>query len=475
MAKQRFIEIGDTDYTRQLSHYAVSLRYEDLPPEVVERAKLITLHTMGAALAASDLHLIHSAQRVARQINGGPGGAATVWTSGEKLSAASTAFLNGTAADALDWEDCSWTGHPSAGMIPAALAVAEEMGRTGKEYLAAVVAAFEVYQRVAMSVQPGDDFDHARGWGIASWQIFASMVAASKLYGLDEEKMNQAFGAAVLFHKMPTNLQQATMSDAYHYEQGFSAFSGVLAACCAREGFLNLENCFDIPYAYHEQLTGTVRREWMTRDLGTRYLIMDLLIKHWPANMWVQTPVEIVLDLARENAIDPAEIERIVIDPPTQGRMHFDPNGYTSLMDAQFSMPFVIATALYSGHVGMEWYTDEKMRDPKVLALAAKIRGTDRQPTSLQQSFLTFQCGGFPAKQVEITMRDGAVYKRVQAFHKGHPNMMMDRGEFRELFLEQTRLTLAPRQAERLYHAVLHLDEAGGMAEISGILREKRK
>ena len=72
-------------------------------------------------------------------------------------------------------------------------------------------------------------------------------------------------------------------------------------------------------------------------------------------------------------------------------------------------------------------------------------------------------------------MRDGAVYKRVQAFHKGHPNMMMDRGEFRELFLEQTRLTLAPRQAERLYHAVLHLDEAGGMAEISGILREKRK
>lgn len=473
MARQRFIKIGETSYTKQLARFVATLRYEDLPPEVVERTKLITLHTIGVALAAKDLQLTQSAGRVARCINGGPGGSSTVWTSGERMSAAAAVFLNGTAADALDWEDCSWTGHPSAGMIPAAFAVGEETGCTGREFLTAVVTAFEVYQRVAMSVQPGPGFDHAWGWGIAGWQIFTAVTAAAKLYGLNENAINRAFGMAVLFHKMPTNLQQATMADGYHYEQGFSAASGILAAWCAREGLQNLEDCFDIPYAYHEQLTDTVHREWLTRELGSRFLIMDLLIKHWPADMWVQMPVEVVLELVRENNLDPDQIKEILIDPPTQGRMHFDPNGYTSLLDAQFSMPFVIATALYSAHVGAEWYVGGKLTDPKILALAAKIRGSDREPTSLQQSFLTFQCGGYPVKRVCITMRDGKTFQKVQAFHKGHPNLMMNRQEFKELFLEQTRNSMTLQQSMQLYHAILRLDEAENLDEISAILRER--
>lgn len=139
---------------------------------------MLTLHAIGMALASAPLPQAKGAARCARSINGGEGGTSTVWTTGEKLSSAAAAFANGTFADILDWEDCAWTGHPCAGVIPVTVAVAQERRSTGKEFLAAVVSWFESYLRVAMSVQPSADYNHGKGWGIVSWQIFASSMPA---------------------------------------------------------------------------------------------------------------------------------------------------------------------------------------------------------------------------------------------------------------------------------------------------------
>jgi len=472
---QRFIDIGKTDYTAELAKYIVASKFEDLPAEVIDRAKHITLHTIGAGLAASKLSLIQKAERVAARISGGGSGSSTIWGNGKKSSSAVAAFANGTAADALDWEDCSWTGHPSAGLIPAGIAVAEETQCSGKDYLVAIVAAYEVYQRIAMSVQPPDDFNHSKGWGLATWQIFTASVAAAKLYNLNEKKTEQAMGMSVLYHKMLSNLQQATMSDAYHYEWGFSALSGILAAICAQEGVDNLERCMDIPYAYQEQLTESVKREWLLKDIGQRYLIMDLLIKHWPANMWVQTPVEICVDLVKTNGINLEDIESIIVDPPTQGRMHFDSKGFSSTMDAQFSLPYTISAALYYKHPGAEWYSEEAMKNEQILQLAAKVHGGENPPLSLQDSFLLFQSGGFPVKQVTIVLKDGKTFQQMQAYHKGHPNMMMTNEEFFELFMEQTKDALSERKAAQLYNFVMDLESVEDMSEIGFFFTSGRR
>ena len=146
-----------TTYTQELSEYAANLKYEDIPPEVVERAKMIMLQTIGVALAAKGTPIYEKAVRMAREANGGDGGATTVWGTGEKLSAINAALALGTATDALDWEDCSWTGHPAAGVIPCAWLAAEERHKTGKDLITAIVAGYEVYQRIAMAVQPPDE------------------------------------------------------------------------------------------------------------------------------------------------------------------------------------------------------------------------------------------------------------------------------------------------------------------------------
>ncbi|MDR2108311.1 MAG: MmgE/PrpD family protein [Coriobacteriales bacterium] len=370
---RKYFDGGDTNYTAQLSEYAGGISYNKLPPEVVQRAKLMALHTIGVSLAAADVALSERATKVATRINGGSGGASTAWLGGEKLSATSAAFVNGTVADMLDWEDCSWTGHPSAGVIPSAFAIAEELALDGRRLVEGIVAGFEVYIRVAMSVQPPRDFNHNKGWGLSSWQIFASAAAAAKLLGLNNYKTNQAYGLAMLYTSLTSNLTQATMSDAYHYEQGQNALSGILAAYNAEEGIQNLTDGFDIPYAFAEHLTSDPQRAWLTRSLD-EYLLLKILIKHWPANMWVQTPTEIVADLAREHSISPESIASIVIDPPTQFRMHFYPEGFTSLMEAQFSNPFVIASVLLDPVPGSGWYSKENLSSPKVLELAAKVK-----------------------------------------------------------------------------------------------------
>lgn len=467
---RKYFATNDTQYTQKLAEYAVNIKYEDLPAEVIERIKMLTLHTLGVSLAAKPIQLSDSAIQIGREVNGGPGGEASVWIGGEKLSMASAAFVNGTLADMLDWEDCAWAGHPNSGAIPAAAAVAEGLKKSGKEFIEGVAAGLEVYQRVSMAVQPDDEFDHNQGWALANWQIFAASAAAAKLMGLSKEQMNKAFGMSVLYAKMPSNLQQGTMSNAYHYEYGITAQNGIMAAMCAEKGVANLMDCFDIPYAYCEQLTKAVDRTWLNRGIDDTYYLMDILVKHWPANMWVQTPVELVNILVKENNINADDIEEIIVNPPTQYRMHFYEDGFGSLMEAQFSIPYVIAASLIDPQPGPNWYTEDNFKNPKILEYGRKVKpGPDKEHTLLE-SFHIFQGGSHPEKTVTITMKDGTVYEKTQRTHKGHPLDMLSREEFCDLFRREASFALTPEQTEKVMDFVLHIENVEDMSEINEFL-----
>lgn len=467
---RKYFVTNDTKYTQNLADYAVDIKFENLPEEVIERAKMLTLHTLGVSLAAKPIALSDAAIKVAKEVNGGVGGEASVWIGGEKLSMASAAFANGTLADMLDWEDCAWAGHPNAGAIPVAMAVAEGLKKNGKEFIEAVVAALEVYQRVSMAVQPADDFDHNQGWALGNWQIFAASTAAAKLMDLSKEEMNKTFGMSVLYAKMPSNLQQGTMSNAYHYEYGVTSQNGVLAAMCAKEGVANLLDCFDIPYAYCEQLTKAVDRSWLNKGIDDTYYMMDILVKHWPANMWVQTPLELVKLLVEENQINPDDIEEIVVNPPTQYRMHFYEEGFESLMEAQFSIPYVIAAALIDPQPGPNWYTEDKFKDSKILEYGMKVKaGPDKEDTLLE-SFHYYQNGSHPEKTVTITIKDGTVYEKTQRTHKGHPLDMLSREEFCDLFRREASFALTPAQTEKVIDFVLNIENVEDMSQIHDLL-----
>lgn len=471
MSSRQYFKSNGTDYTRKLSDYSVNLKYDNIPKEVIERAKMMTLHTIGVSLAAAPVGLTDNCIDVAKIANNGFGGESSVWVGGEKMSMANAAFANGTIADMLDWEDCAWTGHPSAGVIPVAMAVAEAKKKDGKAYLEAVVAGYEVYQRVAMAVQPAPGFDHNQGWALCNWQIFATCTPAAKLLDLDSRMTNQTFGMACMYAAMPTNMQQATMSNAYHYQHGLAAQSGILAALCAEHGVDNMENCFDIPYAYCEQLTSAVDRTWLDRELDDRFFMLDILIKHWPANMWVQTPVEIALLLVKEHGIKAEDVEEIIVNPPTQYRMHCYDDGFSSLMEAQFSMPYVIAAAILDPNPGPNWYEQELLKSPELLALAKRVKaGPDKEHT-LFESFDIYQKGSHPEKTVTIKTKDGKVYEKTQRTHKGHPADMLTCEEFCDLFRREASFALQEEKVERIIQFVMNLEQVEDMSAINELLK----
>ncbi len=459
-----------TNYTETLSRFITRLSYEDIPPEVRQRAKLIAMQTVAVGLAAKGTPIAQRAVAIGKADGAGEP-FATLWTDGSKVSMSSAAFTAGTLTDALDWEDCSWTGHPSAGIVPVALIVAEALKKSGKDFITAIVAAYETSQRIAMVVQPDGDWDAMKGWGLTSWQIFAALVPAAKLMGLTTEQVNQALGFGCLCCPVPSQLHHITMSDAYHFEHGFRAKDGVLCALTALEGVDNYTDCFDDTYSWDYHMCPNPKRDWYTKDLGTRWLTMETLMKHWPANMWIQTPIELADVIRKKYGVRAEDIEEILLDPPIVNRMYYDPKGYTSLVQAQFSTPFMLASYfLNPEHPGRDWFERGRLTDPAVLELAGRVHGGPSQPESPSKGFKQFQTGSFPMKTLTVRTKSGKTYRESMDCHPGHPRNMMTQEQFCDRFRVQASAALSGGKLERAVEAFANIENCPDISALSEFL-----
>ena len=217
--------------------------------------------------------------------------------------------------------------------------------------------------------------------------------------------------------------------------------------------------------------SGEADLTWLVRDLGRRYLIMETLMKHWPANMWVQTPVEIIKDMSEKYGFGPDDVEEIVVDPPVRGRMWAPDEGFASVTHAQFSIPFVIASWLRDPHPGAHWYTAEKMRDPQTIALAKRVKFGDSPQESPMSSFKMFrEERGYPMKTVTVTLKNGARYEGKMDCHPGHPKNMMSREEFSDRFRIQAAPALEGEALEKALETLCNIESVEDIASLAGLL-----
>lgn len=453
------------DYTKQLADYLVTLRYEDIPPEAVERAKMLTMHVAGVAMAALPTKMGQDAVTIAKTHMGSGAEMATIFGTNEKVTTMGAAFANGTMADLLDWEDCSWTGHPSAGAIPAALAVAEARHKTGKEYLTALVGGYDVYQRIAMAVQPDGPLPKGDGWGLTSWQIFAAAMPVAKMYGFDSYKMDQAIGMAATLTPVAITVTHNTRSDAYHYHHGFTARDGIAGCIAVEKGISTLTGALENCTGYVKAVNGDPKFEdWYTRDLGKRSLIMETLFKHWPSNMWIQVPLDQLDDLVRTHKLTKDDIEHITVLPNIKGRMTFHSEGFDSLVDAQFSIPYCLAMYFYETP-GPQWASERYLKDPELLELASRITSYGEDCNVL---FPVFQAGGFIEYTMTIQTKDGRELTDVRKFSKGHPKNPFTFEESAQLFRATTAGVLRPEQQEQaiaLFHDLENVEDVAQVVQ----------
>jgi 2-methylcitrate dehydratase PrpD len=300
--------------TVRLAAYAAAVRYEDLPPHVIQRAKdciadTVAVIVLGNAMPSSRIVAAY-AQRI------GAGGRCRILGSlGPTLQAPAAALANGTLAHAFESDNLTKPSagvHPGATLLPPGLAIAQERDSTGRDLITAVVAGFEVMYRIGHATRHSNEKRgfHAPG----TTGPFGAAIAAGALLHLNAEAMTNALGiAGSMAGGLMEFARSGTGAMVKRLHLGRAAEAGVVAASLAADGFTG-------PTSVIEGEAGFLKvfcTEWdmadVTRGLGTDYATMNLCLKRFPVHMTAQTGVQAVLELQAEHGFTGADVDRVTV------------------------------------------------------------------------------------------------------------------------------------------------------------------
>jgi 2-methylcitrate dehydratase PrpD len=416
--------------TIRLAEYAASLRYEDLPPEVVERAKDCIADTVAVIVLGNAMPWSRIVCRYAQGIGAG-GQSRILGFDGPTLQAPAAALANGTLAHAFESDNLTRPGagvHPGATLLPPALAVAQQHGGSGRALITAVVAGFEVMYRIGYATKHSNERRgfHAPG----TTGPFGAAVAAGVILGLDAPRMVNALGiAGSLAGGLMEFARSGTGAMVKRLHLGRAAESGVMAATLAADGFTG-------PSSVLEGEAGFLKvfcTEWdvadLTRGLGREFRTMNLCLKRFPMHMTAQTGVQAVMELREEFGFTGDDVDRVTVaGNERMATINNIPNP-ADIMMAQYSIPFCIALALFRDPRDPASFNDQALRDPSIEAMCARVSVVAADPPT--------NVAG--ASIVTVWLKDGrSVTREVEEFN-GTPARPLDRAELKDKFMTLTR------------------------------------
>jgi 2-methylcitrate dehydratase PrpD len=359
--------------TRALAEFAADTPAEAVPARLLEKAANAFTDTLGVGLAGSlepaSVLVSQWVQEEARK------GRATVWGSKNGVSPAEAALANGTASHALDFDDSlpSMRSHPSASLVPAALAVAEVQGASGREVLAAYVIGLEVAGKIGRVVSNGH---FSRGLHTtATIGIFSCATAAARLLRLDGPGLQTAWGIAAS-HAGGLARNFGTMTKPLH--AGNAARIGVLSASLAQRGFTADTAIFDGANGFVASYgsEGGMTLEDAIQKLGKPWEIEDpgLYVKSWPCCYCNHRPIGGLFQLLDEHAIRTDEVKQISVGfLPGSDTALLSSNPMTGL-EGKFSIEYSMAATLLDRRLTLETFTDRMVQRPFIRDLMRKVK-----------------------------------------------------------------------------------------------------
>jgi 2-methylcitrate dehydratase PrpD len=364
--------------TRILAEHLAAVRYETLPSEAVEKAKLCILDFLANVHGAHKLDAVAKVAGYIRSLEG-PETASAIGCD-FKTGIHNAAFLNGTAAEAIEAQDGLRFGgnHPAPAVIPAALALAEQLGSSGKQVIAAIVAGYEASGRIAASVHPQHTLSGFLPTGTCG--AFGAATAAALLMGFDSQKLLDALGNAGML--LPLSMAETLMGgySAKILQGGQAASAGLTAAGLAEAGIAGPPYVLEGSHlngGFAKITSGTMdpHLERITDNLGQAHSIMDIYFKPFTACRHTHGCAQAALALSQYEPFSVDEIESI--EAHTYGIAAIATGkpvtAESSFVSAQFSIPYVTAACLIDGQMGPHQVTPERIADPKLQALAAKV------------------------------------------------------------------------------------------------------
>ncbi|UGV24236.1 MmgE/PrpD family protein [Rhodopseudomonas boonkerdii] len=438
--------------TATLAAYVASLKFDDIPQEVLERAKCLILDYLGSTIRArSEAESTPSLLKMLETLSLDGKGGSTVFGDSKTWTPAVAALLNGALGHSLDFDDTHADSslHPSAPVVPAAFAVGEMVDASGKDVLTAIVAGYEVCCRLGNALDPTSHY--AKGFHpTATAGTYGAAAAAGKLFGLSKKQLISAFGVS---GSQAAGSLQFLVNGAWNkrYQVGAAAMNGVIAATLARNAFIGATESVEGKHGLLVGYSDDAHPEKATADLGSVYETMKIGVKPYPSCRYTHAAIDTLIAMRREHNLTPEQVKRVEIGLHRNGitltgdaatKRH-----PTSIVGGQFSMFFTGALALDQGSFGWDDY--KRLGDTAIDRLADRF-------DVVQDERLEGKRHPFGAR-VSIHTEDG-VHERIAPDPSGEPDSFPDATAMQQKFLQLARPVLDKR-ADTFADAILTLEQ----------------
>ena len=439
----------------QLAAFAADLRFEQVPEAVRARAKHLILDASGIALASTRHEFAQRA--LAGLLELGDRGEVPGLGFDATLTPRDAATLNGILCHGLDFDDTHLAGivHATASAWPAALSSAMMTGASGRDLLTAYILGVEVAARLG-AVAKGA-FHQVGFHPTALCGTFGAALLAGRLMGLTAGQLAMAQGIAL---SMAAGSFQFLEDGAWtkRLHPGWAAACGITAAGLARAGFVGAsapyEGRFGLYKSYLGPLEAGCDQRLATAGLGTVWEAMNVAVKPYPACHFTHGCLDAAIALAGEAPIDPDRVARIrtllpagvvstVCEPLDAKRR--PQNAY----DAQFSIPYQVATALLRGRFTLAELEPDALVDPGILGLAAKVDYAVDPDTTFPKHY---------SGEVVVEMTDGATLRRRVPINRGAPDRPLANAEVVEKYLANATTAVSKAKAAAVQDQILGLD-----------------
>ena len=448
---------------RELAKRINALSYDSLPVEAVQAAKVGILDLVGVTLAGAS----EDTTRIPAQVllRGAGCGTSLVFGGSARTSALDAALVNGTAAHALDFDDMTNNlgGHPSAPILPALIALADETGATGRDFIAAFVAGFETECKLGLGVHL---YHYTHGWHpTATLGVFGSAAACARLMNLSEEKIATALAiAASLASGIKANF--GTMVKPLHV--GHCSRNGLFAALLARDGFTANQGAFEHKQGFFNVFNGAGNYD-AAKILPAWAAPLDIVspgiaVKQYPCCGSTHSALDAALKLAREHKPAAEDIERIDVWTHTRRLEHTNRPDPKSDLDAKFSVQYCMARAFLDRTIAIEHFEHKAFDQPAVRKLLARVHAA---PYTTAQ----FPAENHYGAEVSVALRGGRTLsgKVDQPFGRTSENPL-PASLLKEKFDNCARRALPAERAGRLYSAIQGFENLNDAREMTAII-----
>ena len=446
----------------RLAAFSASLSFDALTDEVVASVRLRALDVLGIALASSRgdwappvLDLV-----------GHAGGECTVLGDARTAPVPLAILVNGTLAHGLDYDDTHAASitHASAVIVPTVFAVAEARDLDGRTAITAAVAGYEAITRLGMAAS---GVFHARGWHATSvCGAFAAALAAGVCEGLNETQLTAALGLAGSFASgVMEHLEDGSWVKRLH--PGWAGHSGALAAALARGGVPGPATILEGRFGLYRTFVNTEPDRRPFETLGREWEILNVGYKPYPCCHLNHAYLDCALELRREAGVNADDIEHIECRVPAgEVPIVCEPAEVKrrprTSYDAQFSLPFSLASAFIDGTVGLDTYAPSRLANARVLALADRVTHVVDPDSPFPRSFPGW---------VRVRLRDGRALEARVPHGRGGPDRPLPPEALIDKFRDNARRALPPARVAALERMVLELDRLKSVRELMRLAR----